>query len=253
MSVRTVGVLLLGFLAACGGSVANGGTDGGPAGGSSSGGVGTGGIGTGGGGTGGIGTGGIGTGGIGTGGGGTGGIGTGGIGTGGIGTGGIGTGGIGGTSGDYCPLFCKVTSSCPNDTPLPKCLSTCAKDFPTVAAICGPQLKALYDCFASQAQISCSNQGDSKVIGCESQMLGYAQCTSCTPLAGDDPCEACDKVSCCSELSALYNSPSFLPFYQCINSCNPDPQCQQPCLTQFPEIQKLFSDFASCQSQKCAC
>jgi hypothetical protein len=142
-------------------------------------------------------------------------------------------------------------AQCPSSEPYTVCVAGCQIDMQSYQQQCSAQVSAWMSCFTTTAKVACSSNGDLKYIGCESQLASFLTCAACIPSSGDDPCDACTKNHCCSQLKALYAHPQFAPYLSCIYACSTD-QCQYACYQQYSGLQAPITQLYQCQGANCA-
>ena len=156
-----------------------------------------------------------------------------------------------------CDSLCEkiVAAQCPNDT-TEKCLSDCHDDLAN-AGSCSSQLSSFFACAIDQP-LTCDSSGEATidenatVDNCFPEVKGYARCSECVIDSNADPCENCEKQSCCSELRSIYDDPNFKSYYLCYQGCQQDPSCATTCLSQFPTIKERGTAVTTCFMNKCA-
>lgn len=160
----------------------------------------------------------------------------------------------GGSSGHDCTTGCQkiVAAGCPNDNQA-KCETHCEH---SLAQACLGSAGALYDCLLG-FPLHCNPDGEAAadttaLTGqCLPQVLAAVRCEACVVDSNDGACGACRKASCCTEIKAIYEDPSFSEYYKCSEACQ-DGQCQASCRDQYPSLSERDSALASCASSKCA-
>lgn len=166
-------------------------------------------------------------------------------------------GGDNGGGGSFdCSAGCETVlkTACPNDT-MQECVADCEESI-AEAGSCGGQLKSLLSCAVTQP-FYCDASGTAEVSdesimsSCYSQVIASQRCEICLADASDSPCMSCFKASCCAELQAIMDDPSFKSYLTCYNACTDD-ACEKNCLSSHPSVQQKQVAAASCQTSKCA-
>jgi hypothetical protein len=168
------------------------------------------------------------------------------------GTGGMKTSGTGGaTGGGTCDVSCSkiIAAGCTGFTATQAdCASNCATTL--AAADCGALGTTYFTCVASQGTVSCDASGNPTAAGCAASEQPYTMCLVCRPASGDAACDACAKMSCCSQYAAFVTAPDIAGFDTCYQPCTTQ-ACVDACVKQFPMAGAAYNAAASCAGSVC--
>jgi hypothetical protein len=142
-------------------------------------------------------------------------------------------------------------AGCPNDEPYGACFAGCQIDLQNYQAQCSSEVNAWLTCAMGPGVVTCTSDGDSRVTGCNSQLVAFVKCGGCIPSSGDDACDACTKSSCCSQLQAVYAHAQFASYLNCVYGCATS-QCETACYVQHSGLQAPINALLACQGQSCA-
>jgi hypothetical protein len=165
------------------------------------------------------------------------------------------TGGSGGSgaapSDPLCQAACEkqAAAQCPNEDDA-ACVADCNAELGLARPSCGPQIDAFGACVTGPATVVCDADGKAQFTGCDPQLQAYARCTACLALQSDEPCESCQKSSCCQQRKDFFGDPQLLPFIHCIDACQ-DPACVTGCTQQFPGAGSLYQALGQCIGSAC--
>ena len=147
--------------------------------------------------------------------------------------------------------------SCPNET-LESCTADCKADYSTYeSAGCSSQSGSMLGCIETKATFHCGTNGQASVDStllldaCKSETIALAGCAACVQDANDDPCDICEKTSCCSEWKAALSDPAVIDASLCMQDCQ-DSACANACLAKYPSAQTKMTAMSECKNSKCS-